>query len=365
MKRFLTQINNFLIECFLLYRSSFVASTSDFWHHPVWKTSFGATVANFMAPGYIFRNGLFLAVSDTTKKRLHKSGTFSSLIRSGVPKLHRTQALMDFCEFDHPKTGTNIGEWLLEAHSSVGCKPEYISSHTVDGAANASAALDCLEWNTRGLHSQKVVADKCDAHKINTTSAQASGTSKHVTNLNPDLGASLSRLHLSVTRVLNYKACKDVFKNVQQENGREKTLCLKYSVLTRWNSSYDETHRANFNQHDLDIALRRIQAPGGAAENIRETENDTNDEANKYHTSDEWEVYLQYEAAMAPMKRYSSASQSSGVIAHEELFWGRSTIEQMSAHFFLMHENLSAKKIGSSMVKDLTVSEIVYLFDII
>ena len=139
----------------------------------------------------------------------------------------------------------------------------------------------------------------------------------------------------------------------------------KYSVLTCWNSSYDETQHTNCNQHDLNIALRRIQAPGGAAENIRKTENDTNDEANKYPTSDDWEVYLQYEAAMAPMKRYSSASQSSGVIAHEELFWGRSTIEQMSAHFFLMHGNLSAKKIGSSMVKDLTVSEVVYLFEYI
>jgi hypothetical protein len=94
----------------------------------------------------------------------------------------------------------------------------------VDGAVNASASVDSLEWNTRGLCSQKFVADKCDAHKINTTSAQASGTSKHVTNLNPDLGASLSRLHLSVTRVLNYKACKDVYKNVQQENGREEDI---------------------------------------------------------------------------------------------------------------------------------------------
>ncbi len=106
---------------------------------------------------------------------------------------------------------------------------------------------------------------------------------------------------------------------MQQENGREKTLRLKYSVLTHWNLSYDETQCANCNQHDLNIALRRIRAPGGAAENILETENDTNDEANKYPTSDDWEVYLQYEAAMA----YSSASQSSGVIAHEELFWGR------------------------------------------
>ena len=80
----------------------------------------------------------------------------------------------------------------------------------VDGPANAGASVECLEWNTRGLCSHKVVADKSDAHKINTTSAQASGRSKYVTNLELDLGVSLFRLHLSVTIVLNYKACKDI-----------------------------------------------------------------------------------------------------------------------------------------------------------
>ena len=56
------------------------------------------------------------------------------------------------------------------------------------------------------------------------------------------------------------------------------------------------------------------------------------------------------------MKRYSSASQTAGVIAHKELFWARSTIEEMRSLFFLMNENVSAKMVGSAMVKDLTVS---------
>ena len=356
-----SQINNFIIECSILYNCSFVASTSDFWHHPVWKTAFGATVANFMTHGYFFQNGLFLAMSSTTKKRLHKSGKYSTLVRSGKPKLHRTQALLDFCEFNKAKTGENIGGWLLDAHIGVGCKPEHITSHTVDGAGNAGASVDHLEWQTRGSRSQKIVATKCDSHKINTTSAQASGTSKHVTNLDPDLGASLTRLHLAVTRVCNYKSCQDVFKNVQQEHGRKKTLRLKYSVLTRWNSSFDETLRANHNQHDLDLALRRIRAPGGAAENLREAEDDGVDETNKYPSPGDWDVYLQYEAAMEPMKTYSTASQTSGVIAHEELFWARSTIEAMGAQFFLMYENVSEKRVGGAMEKDLTVSNIAIL----
>lgn len=309
-----------------------------------------------MANGYSFSNGMFLALSNTTKISLHKSGMFGSLVKSGQPKIHRTQALLDFCQFDLPKTGVNIGDWLFRAHEGVGCKAEYVTSHTVDGAGNAGASVDHLEWSTRGTRSQKIVAEKCDAHKINTTSAQASGTSKHATNLNPNLGASLNKLHLSVTRVINYKACRDVYKNVQQENGREKTKSLKYSVLTRWNSSYDEVTRANHNQHDLELALKRIRAPGGAAENIREAEGDEEDDTNKYPSPEDWKVYQQYEAGMAAIKRYSSASQTAGVIAHEELFWARSTIEEMRSLFFLMNENVSAKRFGIAMVKDLTVS---------
>jgi hypothetical protein len=180
-------------------------------------------------------------------------------------------------------------------------------------------------------------------------------------NLNPDLGASLTKLHLSVTKICNYKACKDVYNNVQQEHGREKTLRLKKSVLTRWNSSFDETERANYNQYDLELALRRIRAPGGAGENIRDADDDEEDDTTRYPSSEDWNVYLQYEAAMEPMKSYSSASQSSGVIAHEELFMARMTIEKMSTQFFLMYENVSAKKDGSAMVKDLTVSYIIRL----
>lgn len=61
------------------------------------------------------------------------------------------------------------------------------------------------------------------------------------------------------------------------------------------------------------------------------------------------------------MKTYSTASQTSGVIAHEELFWARSTIEAMGAQFFLMYENVSEKRVGGAMEKDLTVSNIAIL----
>lgn len=51
------EISLMLKELYLLYTESFVASTSDFWWHPVMKQSFGACIANFMANRYSFKNG--------------------------------------------------------------------------------------------------------------------------------------------------------------------------------------------------------------------------------------------------------------------------------------------------------------------
>ena len=53
--------------------------------------------------------------------------------------------------------------------------------------------------------------------------------------------------------------------------------------------------------------------------------------------------------------------QNSKPISHEELFMAKSTMEELSAPYFLMQENLSKKK-GPDMEKDLTVSlDIVWL----
>ena len=60
----------------------------------------------------------------------------------------RSQSLIDFKHWDIPKTGKNIGHWLEKIHKAVGCKPEYIGSHTVDRASNDGAYVDSLEQET-------------------------------------------------------------------------------------------------------------------------------------------------------------------------------------------------------------------------
>ncbi len=83
-----------------------------------------------------------------------------------------------------------IGDWLTNVHKMFVIKPEYIGSHTVDGAANAGKFVVVLEWNTNDGRSQKIIAD------VNTTASQASGTSVHIINLNPGLGNILTAYQL-------------------------------------------------------------------------------------------------------------------------------------------------------------------------
>ena len=75
---------------------------------------------------------------------IHEKTT--NLLRSSTPTIARAQALLDFSHFDKPKTGVNIGRWLGAIHDGAGCKPDYINSHTVDGASNAESSVDNLVW---------------------------------------------------------------------------------------------------------------------------------------------------------------------------------------------------------------------------
>jgi hypothetical protein len=288
--------------------------------------------------------------------KMKRSGLANLILASTVPEDHRLQALLNFEHFDKPKNGENIGAWLEDSHESVGCKAEYIGSHTVDGASNAGKSVRSLEWNTRGQRSQKIVATKCDSHNINTTSQQASGTSSHKINLNPELGRSLKQLHLDMTKLCNYGACKNILGNVRHEHGRVKYPAILYSAPTRWESSHAETASANANQYDVEVALKRIKAPGGVQESLRDdAPEDEEAEEDVLLEQSDYNLFYQYESGMTPLKRYSESSQSMEAIGHEELFMGRECIEKLRAPYFKMFENIS-KKMGNRGGSDLTVS---------
>ena len=354
-------MNNIVTEGFIKFRCSFIASTSDFWHDPQRKKSFGASIANMMTKHYEFHNGLCLAVSDTTLGAMKRDKCIH-LIKVLVPIILRLQMLLDFLCYLLQKTGYNIGMWLDACHRSINAKPDYIGSHVVDGAGNAGALVSTLEWLTADERSQKVVSEKCDAHKCNTTANIASGTSDHVVNLNPDLGADLKHLHEWLGKIERSGERKKVVETVRKEHGRTKTPRIESAVTTRWNSRHKETICANCNQYDLDVAIKRMVCVGGVDEKMYVDCQKMNDFSDAFINEDQWIVYHQYEAGMQPLKDFSQFCQSAQVIVHWELFEAHRAIEQLSAQFFVMCENVSIKNCGTDrMASDLTKREKKYL----
>ena len=56
---------------------------------------------------------------------------------------------------------------------------------------------------------------------------------------------------------------------------------------------------------------------------------------------------------MQPLRNYNLFTQSSSVIVHMELFEAQRAMEELSAPWFVMYDNIS-KETGSKAAKDLT-----------
>jgi hypothetical protein len=275
--------HSLMTESFIKFGHSFVASTSDFWHHPVWKCSFGACIGNFITNGYQMKNGMLLAMSQTTIPQVNSLSVISGDSAAESCVHHRCQALLDFCTCNKLKMGHLIGCWLEECHRAVRCKPNYISSHIVDGAANAGKSVQTFQWNMGEERSQKIVADGCDAQKIKKCC-------KHCIRNESACGKFESRVRTGSEATL-HKALQEVLDHVRKENGRVKTPQVQSSVVTMWNHAFDETECANANQHNLDVAIKRIVAPDGAIENLRKN-NDSCEEVDKNGiTEAQWRMY--------------------------------------------------------------------------
>ena len=250
------------MEAYLLYHSGFVCSTSDFWWHPTKKLSFGACIASVMAKRYRFRNGLSLFCSDTTYASI-KENTEILLSSDPVPTTGKCKLLLDFVGFDKKKDGSNVGEWLTDIHNAVKCKPSYVGSHVVDGAGDAGASVKEMKITMAGETPREMISATCDSHQANSTGGRCSGTSSHKTNLNPNLGVALKKLHACTGRIVRSGTRKKVMSNVREEKGRTKYPRITTIVTTRWNAEHLETESAAANQVDLSVAIKQMVSPEG------------------------------------------------------------------------------------------------------
>ena len=308
-----------------------------------------------MAKGYTMSTGMFLAMSDSTFRKVLKESP--GVLRSVKPTIHRLQALMDFCKWTLPKTGANIGIWLDVAHKLVAIEPSYVGSHTVDGAGNAKSSVEELKWRTSESTPRNVTADPCNVHSVSTASQMASGTSTHVNNLNKDCGTTLKLLHGWVVRLSNTTAVAKILKDARDEMSRLKYPRVWKGMATRWRTWFLECSAANVNQYDLETTFYRTSQPG-VIEKIREGE--VVELPTNVPTNDDWELYQQYEGAFRPLDSLVVFMQNAEVVVHEELFHIWATMELLASPWFLMFENIS-KFDGPMQAKDLTVSTLCFI----
>ena len=86
-----------------------------------------------MSKYYQFKNGIWLAISNTMMGEIKIQERVTELLLCDIPTVDRSQALLDFNHWEITKTGEKIGHCLEDIHKAVVCKPEYIGSNTVDG----------------------------------------------------------------------------------------------------------------------------------------------------------------------------------------------------------------------------------------
>ena len=233
-----------------------------------------------------------LFISNTTLASLGNRDQCLEVLQSTAVTAGHCQALVDFVLFDKEHTGEEVGKWLDDAHAIIGCKPAFIGSPTVDGAANAGKSVEILKLQTKDDRAAQIVTSKCDAHQVNTTGTRALGTSAHKFNLNQDLGTALTLLHTNLVRVCRSVKRLEVVKNVQKEHNRTKTIVLGSAVKTLWNSEHEETRGANINQQDLHIALDRMISSNVVDKDLYEE--NRNNLAKVKPTKENWFIYHQY-----------------------------------------------------------------------
>ena len=83
---------------------------------------FGAVCINTIAKRYIFKNGLEMAISDTTFNEMAKNGEIGLHLRSTNLLFGRTIFLGDFARVDGKKTAEKLAEFIIASHIKVNWK---------------------------------------------------------------------------------------------------------------------------------------------------------------------------------------------------------------------------------------------------
>lgn len=130
------------------------------------------------------------------------------------------EVVLSFDHFPSSKTAVNIAAWLRSGHVRGGLRPEYIMSHSTDGASNAVASAEHFEAVTDAVRESSISHYTCLAHQVNRAAKFATGTGDFKSNENLELSEVIRKMHEINGRIYrNEKRLKVLFQ-VQKERNR-------------------------------------------------------------------------------------------------------------------------------------------------
>ena len=193
-----------------------------------------------------------------------------------------------------------------------------------------------------------------NALKAVTSGNNAYGISSHKRNLNPGAKEHLTKLH-TLTVILNHSGPRrKVIKKVHQEEGWIKYSSLQPSVPTRWQSHHDEASRANKNQYDFNIGIRRIISKDGVDKDFFQKHMKVHGNIDGVILLQEnWDFLQQYEGGFQDLYDYVVFCHHLDVHNHEELMELRGTLSKLARPYFEIRENV-LKKRDNNRATDLT-----------
>jgi hypothetical protein len=218
--------------------------------------------------------------------------------------------VLNFEHFSKPKTIENVTAWMFDSLDQVGIKSGDINQLSADGASNAIGSVAEYESLSRTDRSNDVSITRCLAHQNERSAGYASGTLKFAQPKNEALGAILKKSHKIQVDISRAPTRMSVFLSIQKKRERKPLLKPNPSVETRWNSSIDETTRANLIMGDMCETMCVLLDRGGYDyDQLTTAEKSLGDKSRLTYTNRDKMILRQYEFAASPAKTFSLFTQ--------------------------------------------------------
>lgn len=291
-------------------------------------------MADCTAYEYELEDGRRLFMSDRTKETLD-----SSLFMTGHGELKVLEAVLNFERVLFQKTCKNVAEWMDSSAGATIVVPSDWNNLSADGASNAIGAVAEYEVVTRDGRPSSVDFDTCFAHQNQRSALRSSGVVTFKTGpTNKDLGNCLNKSHEIQVRIYRSPNRMTVLNAIQTEKGRDPHMGPKLRTDTRWDSSYDETKRANQIMGDICDTLTALLDVGGDDRHLlTASEIESNDYGGLTYTQEDKKILRQYEGVSLPSRNYSKFLQDRNNTPSYVLFESRMAIQDTLAEYFVIH----------------------------